>query len=85
MRLGGSRRIDDLMEGVLAEMRLVFHLMANDSGFHEPYLDRNDAILRDLERGDRAGAAEALRAYLADAEQHLLSELGATRTRDRDR
>ena len=29
--------------------------------------------------------AEALRAYLADAEQHLLSELGATRTRDRDR
>ena len=77
VRLGGSRRIDHLMEGVLAEMRLVFHLMADDSGFHEPYLDRNDAILRDLERGDRAGAAAALRAYLSDAEEHLLSDLGA--------
>ena len=80
VRLGGSRRIDHLMEGVLAEMRLVFHLMGDDSGFHEPYLDRNDAILGDLERGDRTGAAEALRAYLADAEQHLLTVLGGART-----
>lgn len=74
-RIGGSRHIDHLMEGVLAEMRLVFHAMDNDSSFHEPYLDRNDAIVRLLERGDRAGAATALRAYLTDAEHHLVDAL----------
>ena len=46
VRLGASRRLDHLMQGVLAEMRLVFHLMDDDSGFHETYLDRNDAIVR---------------------------------------
>jgi DNA-binding GntR family transcriptional regulator len=75
VRLAGSRRVDHLMEGVLAEMRLVFHLMGDDPGFHEPYLDRNEAILRHLEAGDRAGAASSLRAYLADAEEHLLGAL----------
>lgn len=74
-RLSGSRRIDQLMEGVLAEMRLVFHQMDDDSDFHGPYLDRNDAIVRRLEDADRAGAAALLRAYLTDAEQHLLTEL----------
>ncbi|HET7799492.1 MAG TPA: GntR family transcriptional regulator, partial [Humibacillus xanthopallidus] len=75
VRLAGSRRVDHLMEGVLAEMRLVFHLMGDDPGFHEPYLDRNEVIIRDLEAGDRAGAAAALRTYLADAEEHLLDAL----------
>ena len=75
VRLAGSRRVDHLMEGVLAEMRLVFHLMGDDPGFHEPYLDRNDAIQRHLESGDRSGAAAALRGYLADAEEHLLGAL----------
>ncbi|TQM65006.1 GntR family transcriptional regulator [Humibacillus xanthopallidus] len=74
-RLAESRRVDQLMEGVLAEMRLVFHLMGDDPGFHVPYLDRNEAIIRDLEAGDRAGAAAALRAYLSDAEEHLLGAL----------
>jgi DNA-binding GntR family transcriptional regulator len=74
--LGGSARLDALMSGVLAEMRLVFHLMDEEGGFHESYLDRNEAIIRDLEAGDRAGAAAALRTYLADAEQHLLAVLG---------
>jgi DNA-binding GntR family transcriptional regulator len=73
--LAGSERLDALMAGVLAEMRLVFHLMDEEAGFHEPYLDRNQAIIGDLEAGDRAGAAAALRAYLTDAEEHLLSVL----------
>lgn len=77
-RLGGSRRLDHLMEGALAEMRLVFHQMDNEQDFHAPYLDRNDEIVQLLERGDRAGAAGALRAYLADAEEHLTTALGTS-------
>ena len=64
------------MQGVLTEMRLVFHLMDDDSSFHESYLDRNAAIVRQLGIGDRVGAAAALRAYLDDAESHLLVALG---------
>jgi DNA-binding GntR family transcriptional regulator len=65
------------MEGALAEMRLVFHRMDNEQAFHAPYLDRNEEIVRLLEAGDRSGAAAALRAYLTDAETHLLTALGA--------
>lgn len=78
-RMAGSARVQLLMEGVLAEMRLVFHLVDNDPRFHEPYLDRNEEIVRLLERGDRAAAAAALRAYLSDAEQQLLSAHAAGR------
>lgn len=76
-RLSQSRRVDQLMEASLAEMRLVFHLMDNDAGFHEPYLDRNAAIIRLLEEEGRAAAAAVLRTYLADARDHLLEALGA--------
>lgn len=71
-RLAESRRVDHLMAGVLAEMRLVFHLMDSEEGFHEPYLERNEEIVRLLELGDRAGAAAHLRDYLVDAEQQVL-------------
>ena len=79
VRLAGSRRVDQLMEGVLAEMRLVFHLMGDGPGFHEPYLDRNEEILRELEEGTRARAAAALRTYLSDAEEHLVVALRGPR------
>lgn len=75
-RLSGSRRVDQLMEGVLAEMRLVFHLMNDHSQFHEPYLERNAEIVRLLVDDGRPAAAAALADYLADARDHLLSALG---------
>ena len=62
---------------VLAEMRLVFHLMGDDPGFHTPYLDRNVEIVELLEGDGRAVAATALRAYLGDARDHLLGALGS--------
>jgi DNA-binding GntR family transcriptional regulator len=70
--LAGSRRADELMSGLLAELRLVFHVMADPRRFHEPYLARNREILRLLERGDGPGAAEALDGYLHDAEDQLV-------------
>lgn len=70
--LGGSPRLDQQMKLLLAEMRLVFHRMSEVRAFHEPFLDRNDAICALLEGGDRAGAAEEVRRYLRDAEGQIL-------------
>jgi DNA-binding GntR family transcriptional regulator len=70
--LAGSPRSDDLMSGILAELRLVFHVMADPQRFHEPYLARNRQILEQLQLGDGPGAAEALDVYLRDAENQLV-------------
>jgi DNA-binding GntR family transcriptional regulator len=71
--VAGSPRLDELMRGVLAELRLVFHVMDDPRWFHEPYLARNQEILDVLTRGDGPAAAELLRAYLADAEHQLVT------------
>jgi DNA-binding GntR family transcriptional regulator len=70
--LAGSPRADELMSGILAELRLVFHVMADPKRFHEPYLARNRQILQQLELGDGPGAADALDVYLHDAEDQLV-------------
>jgi DNA-binding GntR family transcriptional regulator len=70
--LAGSPRSDELMSSILAELRLVFHVMADPQRFHEPYLARNRQILQQLQRGDALGAAEALDTYLHDAEDQLV-------------
>ncbi|HEY8293722.1 MAG TPA: GntR family transcriptional regulator [Micrococcaceae bacterium] len=69
----GSERLNGLMEQVLAEMRLVFHSMAADPAFHEPYVEDNARIVALLESGDRAGAADFLARYLDRAEAQLLT------------
>ena len=70
--LAGSPRIDELMRGILAELRLVFHVMADPRRFHEPYLTRNREILTRLESGDGPGAETLLARYLDDAERQLV-------------
>jgi DNA-binding GntR family transcriptional regulator len=70
--LAGSPRIDELMRGVLAELRLVFHVMADSRRFHEPYLSRNREILGWLEKGDGPAAERLLSTYLDDAERQLV-------------
>ncbi|MEV4684616.1 GntR family transcriptional regulator [Streptomyces kurssanovii] len=70
--LARSRRLDDLMRGILAELRLVFHTMDNPRGFHEPYLERNREILSALKTADRTKAELLLAAYLDDAERQLV-------------
>ncbi|MCY7344042.1 MAG: GntR family transcriptional regulator [Pseudonocardia sp.] len=71
--VAGSPRLDELMRGVLAELRLVFHVMDNPRRFHQPYLERNREILAVLERGDGAAAEALLAAYLDDAERQLVA------------
>lgn len=69
--LAGSVRLDELMRIVLAELRLVFHLMASPQEFHEPYLARNEEIMRLIDIGETQAAARVLGTYLADAESQL--------------
>ncbi|MEE1620912.1 GntR family transcriptional regulator [Zafaria sp. Z1313] len=77
--LSGSATLEELMERVLAQMRLVFHAMASAPDFHTHYVDRNVRLVQRLRAGERAEAAEELRAYLDAAEAELLGHLeGAT-------
>ncbi|AXB44428.1 GntR family transcriptional regulator [Amycolatopsis albispora] len=75
--LTASPRIDELMQGVFAELRLVFHVMTDPREFHQPYLLRNDEILQLLRDGDNRRAEAALATYLDDAERQLLSAYNA--------
>ncbi len=71
--LAGSRRLNEMMRRILAELRLGFHAMADPRRFHEPYLSRNDEIATLIETGRTAAAADALTGYLDDAERQLLT------------
>ena len=72
--LAHSTRLDDLMRGVLAELRLVFHGMENTRAFHEPYLARNRDILAALKAADTVNAELLLASYLNDAEKQLVKK-----------
>ncbi len=69
--LAQSPRIDESMRLVLAELRLVFHVMAAPQKFHEPFLADNRRILELLESGDLEAAEVALATYLDHAEAQL--------------
>lgn len=71
--LAASPRLDELMRGLLAELRLVFHVMDDPRWFHEPYLERNREILAPLGDGDGERAAKLLAVYLEDAERQLVT------------
>jgi DNA-binding GntR family transcriptional regulator len=71
--LARSRRLDELMRRVTAELRLAFHVMDGAAAFHEPYLRRNRTILRLLETGRNEEAEQELHSYLDEAERQLLA------------
>ncbi|MEU0571733.1 GntR family transcriptional regulator [Nonomuraea sp. NPDC005983] len=70
--LNGSPRLDEAMRQLLAELRLVFHVMKNPRTLHEPFVDRNHELLELLEAGRHEEAAAFLTAYLDDAEELLV-------------
>jgi DNA-binding GntR family transcriptional regulator len=75
--LAGSPRVEEAMRHVLAELRLVFHVMAAPRTFHEPYLAENRRILELLESGDAEAAAATLERYLTAAEDQLTEAYAA--------
>ncbi|MBP2472765.1 DNA-binding GntR family transcriptional regulator [Crossiella equi] len=70
--LADSRRLDELMRHLLAELRLVFLVMNDPKSFHVPFMGGNREILDHLESGDAHQAEEILVSYLDDAEQTLV-------------
>ncbi len=70
--LNDSPRIDELMRQLLAEMRLVFHVMENPRAFHEPFVHRNRTLLELIEAGKTEQAAAYLDDYLDHAEKLLV-------------
>lgn len=70
----GSRRLSETFEGLLAEMRLVFH-RRGDLRFHAHYLDLNDEMCTLVEAGRPVDAARRLTAYLNEAEAELAAAL----------
>lgn len=73
VRQAGSDRLDQLMEQVLAEMRLVFHGMAARREFHLPYIDDHVTITSLVSAGRRDAAVTLLIDYLGRAEEQLLA------------
>jgi DNA-binding GntR family transcriptional regulator len=71
--LAGSPRTDELMRRALAELRLIFHVMADPEQFHAPYLERNRIIADVIVRGDGRRAEAELLSYLTDAERQILA------------
>jgi DNA-binding GntR family transcriptional regulator len=71
--LAGSPRTDELMRRALAELRLIFHAMADPHQFHAPYLERNRIIAEAIVLGDGERAEQELLSYLADAEGQILA------------
>ncbi|WP_109524949.1 GntR family transcriptional regulator, partial [Nocardia aurea] len=70
--LNQSPRLDEAMRQLLAELRLVFHVMRNPRDFHEPFVERNRHLLELLEAGRADEAAAYLDAYLDEAEDLLI-------------
>jgi DNA-binding GntR family transcriptional regulator len=71
--LSDSPRIEELMRNILAELRLVFHTMADPRRLHEPYLERNKEILAAIEAGDGPRAERLMFKYLDDSEQQIVA------------
>lgn len=70
--LARSVRTDELMRGVLAELRLAFHVVDDPRGLHESYLVRNRQILEALKAGERDRAERLLAEYLDDSRTRLV-------------
>ncbi len=72
--LSGSRRVEEVIHGLHAELRLAFHVMRDPEAFYAPYLARNRSILEQLQQGKGPLASEMLAEYLADSRDQLLQQ-----------
>ncbi|WP_045744420.1 MULTISPECIES: GntR family transcriptional regulator [Actinoplanes] len=75
--LAGSRRVAEAVRALLAELRLVFLVVADPRQLHEPYVAANRALADLLAAGDARAAEEALQRYFDDAEAQLLAAYAA--------
>lgn len=71
--LAGSRRLDEVMARLLAELRLAFSVVASPEQLHAPYVTRNRVLLALLAQGEVEQAARELDGYLDDSLAELLA------------
>lgn len=71
--LANSTRLDEITGRLLAELRLLFHVIDTPRALHEPYIARNRALLELLDAGDFERAADELHQYMLDSEAGLLA------------
>lgn len=83
--LAGGRRLDELMRWILAELRLVFHVMADPHRFHEPYVHHRREIATLIGHGRTEEAADALLVCLNVAERQSLAGVAERGTPPRRR
>jgi DNA-binding GntR family transcriptional regulator len=76
--LADSDRMNAMTGRLLAELRLLFHVIAAPRELHEPYIARNRSLFELLEARKYEQAATDLNQYLLDSEQGILA---AFRTR----
>ncbi|MFF9640996.1 GntR family transcriptional regulator [Kitasatospora aureofaciens] len=65
--IAGSRRIDECMARLLAELRLAFAAVPSARALHAPFLRRNQTLTGLLESGEIDDAEVELTSYLNDA------------------
>ena len=75
--LAQSPRVTEAMGHLLAELRLVFHVMDAPQAFHQAYLPQNRAILELLAAGELDAAESAIATYLDAAEAQLIDAYAA--------
>ena len=75
--LADSHRLDAITGRLLAELRLLFHVVATPRELYEPYIARNQAIFELLEAREYERAADELHQYLVDSEKGLLAAFKA--------
>jgi DNA-binding GntR family transcriptional regulator len=75
--LADSTRMDAMTGRLLAELRLLFHVIATPRELHEPYIARNRGLCELLEERKYEQAAADLNQYLLDSEQGILEAFRA--------
>lgn len=70
--LAGNPRLNQLMQQLMAELRLAFHAISRASEFHYPYLARNREMVTLLQARQFVQTAHELRTYLRDALSELM-------------
>jgi DNA-binding GntR family transcriptional regulator len=71
--LADSARMDAITGRLLAELRLLFHVIATPRELHEPYIGRNRDLTELLEARKYDQAAADLHQYLLDSEAGILA------------
>lgn len=71
--LAGSPRLDELIEGLMAEFRLAYARMDDTQQFHRGFLDRNEALADLIGAGEIGSAVIELEKYLHDSERALVA------------